>query len=65
MTNSLKTPCRGWKPSGKMRVGNYEIDNDKMLELSNEDLARKIDEKKAKSLNNGHFQKIVFLKEIS
>ncbi|MEM3193308.1 MAG: hypothetical protein QW292_14715 [Candidatus Parvarchaeota archaeon] len=53
MTNSLKTPCRGWKPSGKMRLGNYEIDNDKMLELSNEDLARKIDEK------------IVFLKEIS
>ncbi|MEM4104739.1 MAG: hypothetical protein QXF80_07080 [Thermoplasmatales archaeon] len=35
-----------------------------MLELSNEDLAKKIDEKKAKSLNNGHSQKIVSIKEI-
>ncbi|MEM3191432.1 MAG: hypothetical protein QW292_04925 [Candidatus Parvarchaeota archaeon] len=35
-----------------------------MLELSNEDLAKKIEEKKAKSLNNGHSQKIVSMKEI-
>ncbi|MEM2615865.1 MAG: hypothetical protein QXO44_03880 [Thermoplasmatales archaeon] len=35
-----------------------------MLELSNEDLAKKIDEKKAKSLNNGHSQKVVSMKEI-
>ncbi|MEM3191957.1 MAG: hypothetical protein QW292_07685 [Candidatus Parvarchaeota archaeon] len=35
-----------------------------MLELSNEDLAKKIDEKKAKSLNNGHTQEVVSMKEI-
>ncbi|MEM1613377.1 MAG: site-specific integrase, partial [Thermoplasmatales archaeon] len=43
---------------------NDEIDREKMLELSNEDLAKKIDEKKAKSLNNGHSQKVVSMKEI-
>ncbi|MEM3860035.1 MAG: hypothetical protein QW478_11650, partial [Candidatus Micrarchaeaceae archaeon] len=43
---------------------NDEIDKEKMLELSNEDLAKKIDEKKAKSLNNGHSQKVVSMKEI-
>ncbi|MEM3290778.1 MAG: hypothetical protein QW046_04600 [Candidatus Micrarchaeaceae archaeon] len=35
---------------------NDEIDREKMLELNNEDLAKKIDEKKAKSLNNSHSQ---------
>ncbi|MEM3907590.1 MAG: hypothetical protein QXV17_14485 [Candidatus Micrarchaeaceae archaeon] len=28
-------------------------------------LAKRIDERKARSLNNGHSQKIVFMKEIS
>ncbi|MEM3448855.1 MAG: hypothetical protein QXP38_08265, partial [Nitrososphaerota archaeon] len=43
---------------------NEEIDREKILELNNEDLAKKIDEKKAKSLNNGHTQKVVSMKEI-
>ncbi|MEM3941042.1 MAG: hypothetical protein QW538_04620 [Thermoplasmatales archaeon] len=46
------------------RYSNEEIDKEKMLELSNEDLVKRIDEKKAKSLNNAHTQKVVSLKEI-
>ena len=43
---------------------NDDIDKNRMLDLSNEELAKKIDEKKAKSLNNGNSQKIVSMKEI-
>ncbi|MEM3192695.1 MAG: hypothetical protein QXJ62_06045 [Nitrososphaeria archaeon] len=34
------------------------------MELSNEDLAKRIDEKRAKSLYNGHSQKTVSLRDI-
>ncbi|MEM3192217.1 MAG: hypothetical protein QW292_09045 [Candidatus Parvarchaeota archaeon] len=34
------------------------------MELSNEDLAKRIDEKRAKSLYNGHKQKVVSMKEV-
>ncbi len=44
--------------------GNGEINKDKLLDLTNEDLAKKIGEKKALSQNNGHKQKVVSIREV-
>jgi len=41
-----------------------EIEREKLLELSNEDLIKKIDEKRIKHLNNGNSQKIVSMREL-
>jgi len=41
-----------------------EIEKEKLLELSNEDLIKKIDEKRIKHLNNGNSQKVVSMKEL-
>jgi len=41
-----------------------EIGGEKLLELSNEDLIKKIDEKRIKHLNNGNSQKIVSMREL-
>ena len=35
-----------------------------MLELSNEDLIKKIDEKRIKQINNGNSQKVVSMREL-
>jgi len=41
-----------------------EIEKEKLLELSNEDLIKKIDEKRIKHLNNGNSQKVVSMREL-
>jgi len=41
-----------------------EIEKEKLLELSNEDLIKKIDEKRIKHLNNGNSQKVVPMREV-
>ena len=40
-----------------------EIEKEKLLELSNEDLIKKIDEKRIKHLNNGNSQKVVSIEQ--
>jgi len=41
-----------------------EIEKEKLLELSNEDLIKKIDEKRIKHLNKGNTQKVVSMREL-
>jgi len=41
-----------------------EIEKEKLLELSNEDLIKKIDEKRIKQINNGNSQKVVPMREV-
>jgi len=41
-----------------------EIEKEKLLELSNEDLIKKIDEKRIKQINNGNSQKVVSMREV-
>jgi integrase len=41
-----------------------EIEKEKLLELSNEDLIKKIDEKRIKQINNGNSQKVVSMREL-
>jgi len=41
-----------------------EIEKDKLLELSNEELIKRIDEKRIKQINNGNSQKVVSIKEL-
>jgi len=41
-----------------------EIEKEKLLELSNEDLIKKIDEKRIKQINNGNSQKVVPMREL-
>jgi len=41
-----------------------EIEKEKLLELSNEDLIKKIDEKRIKHLNNGNSQRVVSMREL-
>jgi len=41
-----------------------EIEKEKLLELSNEDLIKRIDEKRIKHLNNGNSQKVVSMREL-
>jgi len=41
-----------------------EIEREKLLELSNEDLIKKIDEKRIKQINNGNSQKVVSMREV-
>ncbi|MEM3192668.1 MAG: site-specific integrase [Candidatus Parvarchaeota archaeon] len=41
-----------------------EIDDNKLLDLSTEDLQKKVKEKIGMSLNNGHSQKVISMKEV-
>jgi len=41
-----------------------EIEKEKLLDLSNEDLIKKIDEKRIKQINNGNSQKVVSMREL-
>ncbi|MEM3846513.1 MAG: site-specific integrase [Candidatus Parvarchaeota archaeon] len=41
-----------------------EIDDNKLLDLSTEDLQKKVKEKIGMSLNNGHSQKVILMKEV-
>jgi len=41
-----------------------EIEKEKLLELSNEDLIKKIDEKRIKQINKGNSQKVVSMREL-
>ncbi|MEM3829650.1 MAG: hypothetical protein QXP36_10615, partial [Conexivisphaerales archaeon] len=41
-----------------------EIDDNKLLDLSTEDLQKKVKEKIGMSLNNGHSQKVISMREI-
>jgi len=41
-----------------------EIEREKLLELSNEDLIKKIDEKRIKQINNRNSQKVVSMREV-